>query len=684
MSQKGQTELVDDICIFYRRYYDQEIKQLAQKYPKEQRSLRIDYNDVYQFSKFDQNVLDDILENYSDIIPLFEDALRVYDLPVDISLENANVRIHNLPEELEVDISEIRGEHVGNLLPIRGIVSHKRDVKERVEKMAFKCEMCSVRETMHQFGGSIQAPGNCDCGYDAWRPLDTSNDTEYNDVQTLELQEPPEAADSVNGARIPMELSDDLAGAAVEGERITANAVVRLDTDDFTGHGNPDRDRDFYLECYSIDKHETQFSDIEITEDDKERIFELAESDNIYEKLIGSLAPWIVPDDKLRKVKLAVIFQLLGGVEVDLPNGESIRGDINVYLIGDAGTGKTQIGKHAKAIAPLGVYTSGKGATPAGMTATATETNDGWKLDAGALVVASGGFAFVDEFDKMDSSVHQSMHEALESQQIPISKAGINTVLNAKTTVLASSNPIGGEVDRFTPIQDQVEIERPLLSRFDLIFLLNDKVDEEKDRWIAEKQHSLADGDANSEELEISEELLQKYIAYARENLEPTYADESVKQALVDMYVEKRQENEGEDDAPTPITARVNDSYRRLAQASARARMSEKITMADVERVKTLVDTSLGDTAFDEMGNMDGNKAQGGVPKSQRDRVKNLKQLISDIENEYDNGAPEKVITSRADSELGIDASKVDHEIEKLKQKGELYEPSMDGHYRVS
>ncbi|MFB1066470.1 ATP-binding protein [Natrinema sp. H-ect4] len=670
--------MVDDIDLFYRRYYGQEIKEFAQKYPNEQRSLSIDYNDIYQFKKFDQDVLDDILENYTKIIPLFEDALQVYDIPIDISLRNANVRIHNLPEELEVDISDIRGEHVGNFLPIRGIVSQKRDVKERVMSMEFSCEMCGVRETMKQFGGSIQTPGKCDCGYDAWRPLDTSDETEYSDVQILELQEPPEAADSVNGARIPMELSGDLTGNAVEGERITANALVRLDTDDFTGHGNPDRDRDFYLECYSIDKHDTQFSDIEISNDDKERIFELAESDDIYERLIGSLAPWIVPDDKLRKVKLAVLLQLLGGVEVDLPNGESIRGDINVYLIGDAGTGKTQIGKHAKAIAPLGVYTSGKGATPAGMTATATETNDGWKLDAGALVVASGGFAFVDEFDKMDKSVHQSMHEALESQQIPISKAGINTVLNAKTTVLASSNPIGGEVDRFSPIQEQVEIERPLLSRFDLIFLLNDKVDEEKDRWIAEKQHSLADGDGNeTNELEIDEDLLQKYIAYARTNLEPTYSREEVKQELVNMYVEKRQENEDEEDAPTPITARVNDSYRRLAQASARARLSEDITMADVERVKNLVNTSLGDTAFDEMGNMDGNKARGGMPKSQRDRINSLEQLIGDVEEEYDDGAPIDIVLERAD-QAGMDQSKAEHEIEKLMHKGKLYEPSTD------
>ncbi len=678
MSQaKGQTEFVDDICLFYRRYYDEEIKAFAQRYPNEQRSLRIDYSDIYQFAKFDQTVLDDLLENYSKLIRLFEDALAVYDLPIDISLENANVRVHNLPEELEVDIGDIRGEHVGKLLPIRGIVSHKRDVKERVESMEFECQMCSVRETMNQFGGSIQTPGKCDCGYDAWRPIDTSDQTTFSDIQVLELQEPPEAAESVNGARIPMELSDDLAGKAVEGERITANAVVRLDTDDFTGRGNPDRDRDFYLECQSIDKHETQFSDIEITEDDKREIFELAESDDIYEQLIGSLAPWIVPDDKLRKVKLAVLFQLFGGVEVDLPNGESIRGDINVYLIGDAGTGKTQIGKHAKAIAPLGVYTSGKGATPAGMTATATETNDGWKLDAGALVVASGGFAFVDEFDKMDKSVHQSMHEALESQQIPISKAGINTVLNAKTTVLASSNPIGGEVDRFTPIQDQVEIQRPLLSRFDLIFLLNDKVDEEKDRWIAEKQHSLADGEANgTNDLVVDEDLLQKYIAYARENLEPTYANEDVKQELVDLYVKKRQQNEDEEDAPTPITARVNDSYRRLAQASARARLSEEITMADVDRVKKLIDTSLGDTAFDETGTMDGNKAQGGASKSQLDRIDRVKNLIEDVEEEYD-GAPIDVVMERA-MDMGLGKNQTEHDIDKLSQKGEVYEPSTD------
>lgn len=670
MKQLDQA-LVDSLEEFYRNYYGQEIKQLAQHYPNEQRSLRVDYSDVVQFNP---DIADDLQVDYDFIKRHFESALAVYDLPIDVSLDRATVRFHNLPESLEVDISEIRGEHIGEFLPVRGIVSSKSDVKERIEQMKFRCAMCKSEQVIEQFGGTIQTPGKCDCGYDAWQPLDGDSDTKYRDVQLLELQEPPEAAEDVNGATLTMEVFDGLSGKTLEGERITANAVIRLDTDDFHGRGNPDRDRKFYLECKSVDKHETQFEDLEITQEDKEACHDLAESGDIYEKLIGSLAPWIKPDEKLRRVKLSVILQLFGGVRHKLPNGEHIRGDINVYLIGDAGTGKTQIGKHAKSIAPLGVYTSGKGATPAGMTATATETKDGWELDAGALVVADGGFAFVDEFDKMDKSVHQSMHEALESQQIPISKAGINTVLNARTTVLASSNPIGGEVNRFAPIQEQVEIERPLLSRFDLIFLLHDKVEEEKDREIAHHQHDMAMGEDETVDLEIDDELLQKYIAYGRTEFEPEYANEAVKQELVDLYIEKRLSNEDDEDAPTPITARVNDSYRRLAQASARARLSEEITMDDVKRVKKLVDDSLGDTAFDEEGTMDATKGQGGTPKSQKKRRKQVKKYV----RENDGVTIEEVANG-----VGLSKDKASSDIQHWMDKGHMYEPKT-GKYRVT
>ncbi|WP_254766092.1 LAGLIDADG family homing endonuclease [Salinilacihabitans rarus] len=353
-------------------------------------------------------------------------------------------------------------------------------------------------------------------------------------------------------------------------------------------------------------------------------------------------------------------------------------------------------------IAPRSVYTSGKGSSSAGLTAAAVRDDFGdgqqWTLEAGALVLADQGIAAVDELDKMRSEDRSAMHEALEQQKISVSKAGINATLKSRCSLLGAANPKYGRFDHYEPISEQIELEPALISRFDLIFTVTDQPDEEKDRNLAEhiintnyagelttQQREMTSLEVSSEEIEemtakvdpaIDAELLRKYIAYAKQNCHPRMT-EAAREAIRDFYVDLRSKGTDED-AAVPVTARKLEGLVRLSEASARVRLSDTVELEDAERVIEIVRSCLQDIGVDpETGEFDADIVEAGTSKSQRDRIKNIKQLISDVEEEYDDGAPIDIVLERAD-EIGMDRSKAEHEIEKLKQKGEVYEPSTD------
>ncbi|AFZ72934.1 LAGLIDADG family homing endonuclease [Natronobacterium gregoryi] len=353
-------------------------------------------------------------------------------------------------------------------------------------------------------------------------------------------------------------------------------------------------------------------------------------------------------------------------------------------------------------IAPRSVYTSGKGSSSAGLTAAAVRDDFGdgqqWTLEAGALVLADQGIAAVDELDKMRSEDRSAMHEALEQQKISVSKAGINATLKSRCSLLGAANPKYGRFDQYEPIGEQIDLEPALISRFDLIFTVTDQPDEEKDKNLAEhilttnyagelttQQEQMTSLEVDQDEIEqmteqvdpeIDAELLRKYIAFAKQNCHPRMTDEA-QETIRDFYVDLRARGTDED-AAVPVTARKLEALVRLAEASARVRLSDTVEQHDAEQSVEIVRSCLQDIGVDpETGEFDADIVEAGTSKSQRDRIKNLKQLIGDIEEEYDEGAPVDIVLDRAE-EIGMDQSKAEHEIDKLKQKGEVYEPSTD------
>ncbi|AXR79483.1 LAGLIDADG family homing endonuclease [Natrarchaeobaculum sulfurireducens] len=408
MAQAGNSELVDAFERFFRDYYDNEIKQLAQRYPNEQRSLPVDWQDLYTF---DPNLADDFLEHPEQLQRYAEEALRLYDLPIDVSLGQAHVRVRSLPDSESPEIREIRARHMNKLVQVRGIVRKATDVRPKIEEAAFECQLCGTLTRVPQSTGDFQEPHECQ-GCERQGPFRVNFDqSEFVDAQKLRIQESPEG---LRGGETPQALDvhveDDITGEVTPGDHVSAVGVLRLEQQGNQQEKSPIFD--FYMEGMSVDVDEEQFEDMDITEADKQEIVRLSGDDGIYEKMIGSIAPAIFGyDDE----KLAMILQLFSGVTKQLPDGSRIRGDLHMLLIGDPGTGKSQMLGYIQNIAPRSVYTSGKGSSSAGLTAAAVRDDFGdgqqWTLEAGALVLADQGIAAVDELDKMrcitgDSLVH--------------------------------------------------------------------------------------------------------------------------------------------------------------------------------------------------------------------------------------------------------------------------------------
>ncbi|WP_225335774.1 minichromosome maintenance protein MCM [Halomicrobium urmianum] len=698
MASVENTELTDAFDEFYRNYYRNEIGELAQKYPSDQKSLWVDWQDLY---RFDPDLADDVRTKPEQMQDYAEEALRLFDLPIDVKLGQAHVRFHNLPES--TDIRAIRHEHHGRLIAVTGIVRKATNVRPKVTTAAFECQRCGTLTRIPQVSGDFQEPHECQ-GCERQGPFRLNMDqSEFVDAQKIRVQESPEG---LRGGETPqsidINIEDDITGEVTAGDHVTVTGVLKLDQQGSEQDQSPMFD--VYMDGVDVTIEDEQFEDMDITDEDKKEIVELSNEPDIYDKMVGAIAPSIYGYEK---EKLAMIMQLFSGVTKDLPDGSRIRGDLHMLLIGDPGTGKSQMLSYIQNIAPRSVYTSGKGSSSAGLTAAAVRDDFGdgqqWTLEAGALVLADQGIAAVDELDKMAADDRSAMHEALEQQKISVSKAGINATLKSRCSLLGAANPKYGRFDQFEPIGEQIDLEPALISRFDLIFTVTDQPDEEEDANLAEHiiqtnyagelhthRQETATSDYTQEEVDnvtdevaptIKPELLRKYVAYAKRNCFPTMTEEA-KQVIEDFYVDLRLQGTDED-AAVPVTARKLEAMVRLAEASARMRLSDTVEEDDAERATSITRYCMEQIGVDpETGEFDADVVETGTSKSQRDRIQNIRGIIADIEDEYDEGAPIDVVIERAE-EVGIDEPKAESEIEKLKQKGEVYEPRTD-HLRTT
>ncbi|MDH5020384.1 minichromosome maintenance protein MCM [Halobacterium rubrum] len=688
MAQAANQELVDLFEDFYRRYYSQEVSKLAREYPRESKSLLIDWRDLYQM---DPDLADDYINHPDQIQEAAEEALRLYDLPVDVSLGQAHVRVCNMSRTAK--IGEIDSEKINKLVSITGTVDVAYPTESSVERAVFVCQRCGAATEIPQANdkdSDIQKPYQCEsCERQGPFKLDKDR-SEWVDEQKFKIRESPTGdKDGKDIESIVAFAEDDIAGTVDPGNQVTIVGVVRKKE---PGEHTSASISDKYIEVSSIEPADP-LEEIEISSEEEQQITGLADSKDIYEKLVSSLAPSV---QGYREQKLALLLQLFGGVDKELPDGATIRGDIHVFLIGDPGSAKTRLLQATTKIAPKALRTNGTRTTSAGLTAAATRTSSGtsaWELEAGPAVLADEGHLAVDDLDHMPEDVQANLHEPMEEQTVSVSKGDANEVLSARTSITAAANPKYGRFDQYEPIGEQIELAPALMSRFDLIFTHTDEVDAESDSKVAShildvnhvgelRSRNTTEASEESDELletaepEIEIPLLRKYIAHARRNCFPELTPDA-KEAIEAFYVDLRS-NGADEDAPVPVSARKVEAVVRLAEASARMRLSNTVDQEDADRVIGLVRSALQDIGVDpETGDFNADTIERGVSTEKREEVLNLKDLIKRIEDENSDGAPIDEVVRRAKAN-GISEETARADIEKLRNKGELYEPRED------
>jgi len=688
------TSKTEDWSRLLKSKYKKEMGEISREYPHK-RSLKIDYRDIERFGKVGIALADELLVNPGKVLEDVWDAIKNGQLirtKDGKEPKGINIRFINLPKK--VGIRNIRSDHINTFVSVEGILRKITEVRPRIVEATFRCPAGHFTRKIQKYGKFIE-PDSCATDGCSFKKLElVPKLSAFVDSQKLRIQESPEG---LRGGEQPQTLDvdviDDLSGIGTPGDRIIINGILRSQQRMIKGEKSTVFD--IFLECNSLEFAEKEFEEVEINEHDEDTIKALSEDARIYEKITHSIAPTIYGSEE---VKEAIALQIFGGIAKEMPDGSHLRGDIHVLLIGDPGIAKSQLLRYVVKLSPRAIYTSGQSSTSAGLTATAVkdEFGDGrWTLEAGALVLADMGIAAVDEMDKMQKEDRSALHEAMEQQSISVAKAGITATLKSRCALLGAANPKYGRFDMWGDIADQINMPPTLLSRFDLIFIMTDQPEQKRDLAIAEhilKSHGIGELIAQNKKTpipgitdeyikeqlkpimpEIEPALFRKYVAYAKRSCFPVLSLEA-KDALIGYYLKLR--GIAEQNKPVPVTARQLEALVRLAEASARIRLSNTIEQHDAERVIHIVDACLRQIAYDaRTGSFDIDKIATGISKEKRDIVRVIKDAIRDIGGEGRRAAKDQVIELVVSK--GFSKDKVETGIDMLVRSGEAMEPKL-------
>ncbi|KAF4369594.1 hypothetical protein G4B88_021399 [Cannabis sativa] len=566
------------------------------------------------------------------IEPLFEKHIqtRIYNLKTSTSMRNLN------PCDIE------------RMVSLKGMVIRCSSIIPEIREAIFRCLVCGYySEPVAVEKGRITEPTRClkeECQARNSMTL-VHNRCRFTDKQIVRLQETPdEILEGGTPHTVSLLMHDKLVDAGKPGDRVEVTGIYRAMTVRIgPAHRTVKSLFKTYIDCLHIKKTDKSrmlvddqmeidnplggnSDDIVFDEKKVEELKELSKQPDIYDRLMRSLAPniWELDD-----VKRGLLCQLFGGIALKLPSGANFRGDINILLVGDPGTSKSQLLQYIHKLSPRGIYTSGRGSSAVGLTAYVTKDPETGEtvLESGALVLSDRGICCIDEFDKMSDNARSMLHEVMEQQTVSIAKAGIIASLNARASVLACANPSGSRYNPRLSVIDNIHLPPTLLSRFDLIYLILDKADEHTDRRLA--KHIVALHFENPESIEqdvLDLPTLIAYVSYARKHIHPQLSDEAAED-LTRGYVDLRRRGNFPGSGKKVITAtpRQIESLIRLSEALARIRFSEVVEKRDVTEAFRLLEVAMQQSATDHStGTIDMDLITTGVSASERMRRENL------------------------------------------------------------
>ncbi|MEM2974898.1 MAG: minichromosome maintenance protein MCM, partial [Candidatus Bathyarchaeia archaeon] len=558
------------------------------------------------------------------------------------------------------------------LVMVEGIIVRATPVRPMVMQAAFKCKRCGNVTYIEQTGAFLRAPFECsDPACKRKGPFEfIQEESTFIDSQEIRIQERPE---DLPPGQLPRSLNVKLVGRDIvdlarPGDHVSIVGIVRAVPPTLPRVGKLRVFR-LHLDANFIDVKSKEPETVMISPEEEKQILELAKDPWIHRKIIKSIAPSIFGYEHIKE---AIMYLLFGGVPKHLPD-ITIRGEINMLLVGDPGTAKSQLLQYVARIAPRGLYTSGRGTTAAGLTAAVLrEKGGGMTLEAGALVLADKGVACIDEIDKMRPEDRVAIHEAMEQHTVSVAKGGIVATLNARTAMLAAANPALGRYVPQRTVADNISLPVTILSRFDLIFILRDVPEKDLDAKMSEHILALHKRSAAPVETPIPPDLLRKYISYAK-NIKSTLTEEALRR-LGNFYLEMRAASETEG-TPIAITARQLESLVRLAEARARAALRKEVLAEDAEAAIAIMKKSLEEVGIDiSSGKIDIDSIMTGKPKSLRDKLQLILNMIMELERET--GMVErKALIEQLQTKHDIYPQEAERLINQLIKEGTIYSP---------